>query len=110
MDRPTGQPIRRYERARPGELVHVDVKQLGRLPDGGGHRVHGRDSAQHRRRDRRRARRSPIGYDSVHAAVDDHSRLAYAEVLPDEQGATCAQFLGRAGPSSLPTTSPSSGS
>jgi hypothetical protein len=97
MDRPTGRLIRRYEWARPGELVHVDVKKLGRLRPGGGHRVHGRDSHQHRSRDQRRARRGGVGYDYVHAAVDDHSRLAYAEVLADEQGATCAGFLRRAG-------------
>jgi transposase InsO family protein len=97
LDRPTGEVIRRYERARPGELVHVDVKKLGRLRDGGGHRLYGRDSAQHRTRDRHRTRRGPIGYDYVHAAVDDHSRLAYAEVLPDEQAGTCAGFLRRAG-------------
>jgi hypothetical protein len=57
MDRPTGQPIRRYERAHPGELIHLDVKKLGRLRDGGGHRIHGRDSTQHRTRDQHRARR-----------------------------------------------------
>jgi transposase InsO family protein len=93
MDRPTGRVIRRYERAQPGELVHLDTKKLGRIPLGGGHRVHGRDSTQHRTRDRVR---SP-GYDYVHAAIDDHSRLAYAEVLADERGATCAGFLRRAG-------------
>jgi transposase InsO family protein len=97
LDRPTGQVIRRYERAQPGELVHVDVKQLGRLRDGGGHRVHGRDSAQHRVRDRDRRRGRSPGYDYIHAAIDDHSRLAYAEVLADEQAATCAGFLRRAG-------------
>jgi transposase InsO family protein len=97
LDRPTGEQIRRYERASPGELVHVDIKKLGRLRDGGGHRVHGRDSAQHRTRDQHRARRGQIGYDHVHAAVDDHSRLAYAEVLADEQAASCAGFLRRAG-------------
>ncbi len=97
MDRPTGQPIRRYERAHPGELVHVDVKKLGRLRDGGGHRIHGRDSTQHRTRDQHRARRGPIGYDYIHAAIDDHSRLAYAEVRSDERGGTCAEFLRRAG-------------
>lgn len=97
MDRPTGQPIRRYERAHPGELVHMDVKKLGRIPPGGGHRVHGRDSHQHRSRDQHRARRPPVGYDYVHAAIDDHTRLAYAEVLADEQAATCASFLRRAG-------------
>ena len=97
LDRPTGQPVRRYERQRPGELVHLDVKKLGRLRDGGGHRVHGRDSVQHRARDRDRHRGQRVGYDFVHAAVDDHSRLAYAEVLGDERAATCAGFLRRAG-------------
>jgi len=92
MDRPTGRVIRRYERDRPGELVHVDVKKLGRLRDGGGWRVHGRDSLE-----RRRSRYGPrVGYDFVHAAIDDHTRLAYAEIHPDEQAATCAGFLRRA--------------
>ena len=97
MDRPTGQLIRRYERAHPGELVHMDIKKLGRIPRGGGHRVHGRDSAQHRGRDRDRWRGRSPGYDYIHAAIDDHTRLAYAEVLADEQAATCAGFLRRAG-------------
>jgi transposase InsO family protein len=95
MDRPTGELIRRpvrYERARPGELVHVDVKKLGRLRDGGGWRTHGRDSDQHRR-----TRNAPrVGFDYVHAAIDDHTRLAYAEIHPDETGPTCAAFLRRA--------------
>jgi transposase InsO family protein len=89
LDRPTGQLIRRYERARPGELVHVDVKKIGRLRDGGGWRVHGRDSLEHRR-----ARYGTrVGYEYVHAAIDDHTRLAYAEIHPDEKTSTCAQFL-----------------
>ncbi|RZT84978.1 transposase IS481 family protein [Pseudonocardia sediminis] len=92
MDRPTGQLIRRYERDRPGELVHVDVKKLGRLRDGGGWRAHGRDSIEHRR-----ARYGTrVGYDYIHAAIDDHTRLAYAEIHPDEQATTCAAFLRRA--------------
>ncbi len=78
----------RYERERPGDLVHVDVKKVGRIPDGGGWRVHGRSTRPNRHR-------GP-GFDYVHAAVDDHSRLAYAEILPDEQGPTCAEFLLRA--------------
>lgn len=78
----------RYERPTPGDLVHVDVKKVGRIPDGGGWRAHGRSED---------VRGRGIGYDYVHAAVDDHSRLAYAEILPDEQGATCAGFLRRAG-------------
>ena len=92
LDRPTGEPVRRYERARPGELVHVDVKKLGRLRDGGGWRFLGRDSLEHRRA--REAVR--VGYEYVHCAIDDHTRLAYAEIHPDERGATCAGFLRRA--------------
>jgi transposase InsO family protein len=92
LDRPTGEVIRRYERARPGELVHVDVKKIGRLRDGGGWRVLGRDSLEHRRA--RNATR--VGYEYVHAAIDDHTRLAYAEIHPDERAETCAGFLRRA--------------
>ena len=72
----------------------MDLKKLARLREGGGHRVYGRDSAQHPSAPPRGRR---VGYDSVHAAVDDHSRLAYAEVLSDERGDSCAGFLGRAG-------------
>jgi transposase InsO family protein len=79
----------RYERARPGELVHMDVKKLGRIPDGGGWRVHGRAGVA-------RYPENRIGFDYVHSLVDDHSRLAYSEILPDEKGATCAGFLARA--------------
>lgn len=74
MDRPTGRLVRRYERAWPGELLHLDVKKLGRLRDGGGHRIHGRASAPHRARVAKPGR-GP-GYDYLHAAVDDCSRLA----------------------------------
>jgi len=81
----------RYERDRPGELVHMDVKKIGRIPDGGGWRAHGRHAGSTARD---RARR--IGFDYVHSLVDDHSRLAYSEVLTDEKGATCAGFLARA--------------
>ncbi len=88
LDRPTGQPIRRYERDRPGELVHVDVKKRGRTPDGGGHRALGHQAG--------RARRSSVGFDYVHSAVDDHNRPAYSEIHPDEKAATCAAFLRRA--------------
>jgi transposase InsO family protein len=94
----TGERIRaskttavRYERSRPGELVHMDVKKIARIPDGGGWKALGRD-----RRETTRDRKTRIGYDFVHCLVDDHSRLAYAEVLPDEQGPTCAAFLTRA--------------
>lgn len=81
----------RYERARPGELVHMDVKKLGRIPDGGGWRAHGRENGKTAAQKRRR-----IGFDYVHSLVDDHSRLAYSEILPDEKGASCAGFLLRA--------------
>jgi transposase InsO family protein len=88
LDRPTGTVIRRYERDRPGELVHVDVKKLGRIPDGGGHKIHGRQAS--------RATKTAVGYDYIHSAVDDHTRLAYSEVHPDEKATTCADFLRRA--------------
>lgn len=92
MDRPTGQVIRRYERDRPGELVHVDVKKLGRIPDGGGWKVRGRAEA----RTANPVSRRTTGFDYIHSAVDDHSRLAYSEIHPDETAATCAAFLRRA--------------
>ena len=98
LDPLTGQVLRaskatavRYERARPGELVHMDVKKLGRIPDGGGWRALGRAA-----RETTRNRTSKLGYDYVHSLVDDHSRLAYSEILPDEKGTTCAAFLDRA--------------
>jgi transposase InsO family protein len=94
----TGQLIRsakstaiRYERSRPGELVHLDVKKLGRIPDGGGWRSRGRPGSK-----THAARNARIGFDYIHVAVDDHSRLAYAEILPDEKGVTAAGFLTRA--------------
>jgi hypothetical protein len=98
LDPITGQVIRaskvtavRYERDRPGELVHMDVKKLGKIPPGGGWKAHGRQlgrtSAQ---------KKAKIGYDFVHSLVDDHTRLAYSEVLPDELGTTCAAFFARA--------------
>ena len=68
------------------------MKKIGRIPDGGGWRVHGRAVATAARN-----RRARIGYDYVHSAVDDHSRLAYSEIHPDEKGTTCAAFLARAG-------------
>jgi transposase InsO family protein len=89
LDRPSATPIR-YERERPGELVHIDVKRLGRIRPGGGWRLLGR-SAQTKAGKGRGA-----GYDYLHAAVDDHSRYAYVEVHPDERGGTCAGFLARA--------------
>jgi len=82
---------RRYERERPGELVHMDVKKIGRIPNGGGWRAHGRHMGSSAAR-----RRTKVGFDYVHSVVDDHSRLAYSEIHADEQGPTCAAFLSRA--------------
>jgi transposase InsO family protein len=87
------EPATRYERSRPGELVHIDVKKLGRIA-GAGHRMTGDRSSQNRRYHRRA--RGELGWEFVHVAVDDHSRLAYAEVLPDEKATTAAGFLRRA--------------
>lgn len=81
----------RYERDRPGELAHMDVKKLGRIPEGGGWRARGREN-----REATRDRKAKIGFDYVHSLVDDHSRYTYSEVLPDERGTTCAAFLERA--------------
>ena len=92
MDRPTGRVVRRYEHARPGDLVHVDVKKLGQVPPGGGWRVHGRAAVSGRPWRNKRL----IGYCFVHSAVDDRSRLAYSEIHDDEQGVTAAGFWRRA--------------
>lgn len=81
----------RYERGRPGELVHMDVKKLGRIPDGGGWRAKGWTDSNHQSN----LDKTGGGYDYVHSLVDDHSRLAYSEILPDEKGPTCAAFLAR---------------
>jgi transposase InsO family protein len=91
------QPVR-YERSRPGELVHIDVKKLGRIEGGAGKRVGGRrpGSYRPRRLDAAGNARGTIGWEFVHVAIDDHSRLAYAEVLPDEKALTAIGFLQRA--------------
>lgn len=95
VDRVTGEVRRRgpvtpvrYERERPGELVHVDVKKVARIPDGGGRRARGESVLA--RPD------SGAGHACLHVAVDDRSRVAYAELLPDERKGTCAAFMGRA--------------
>ncbi len=84
QDGPSGVPIR-YVRERPGELLHMDVKKLGRIPDGGGHRFRGRQTGTPRSRG--------AGYDYLHVAIDDMSRVAYVGVFGDERGTTCARFL-----------------
>ena len=83
IDRPTGATIRRYEKDTPGELIHLDIKKLGRIPRGGGHKVHGRVGHGSTR----------VGYDHIHVALDDHSRLTYAEVFPNEKTATVITFF-----------------
>ncbi|MEZ5209653.1 IS481 family transposase [Gordonia sp. PP30] len=107
LDQATGLPVRRpapkrYEVDRPGRLVHVDIKKLGRIPDGGGWRVHGRGSAQdlragrHRDQAARGGAAGSRGYRYLHHAVDDHSRVAYSEILDDERKETAAGFWERA--------------
>jgi transposase InsO family protein len=92
------QPVR-YERSRPGELVHVDIKQLGRIEGGAGKRVFGGERRRRhnpRRTDAEGIRRHHVGHEYVHVCVDDFSRLAYAEVLPDQKTTTAIGFLRRA--------------
>lgn len=94
LDRGTGLPVRkpvpqRYEHENPGDLIHVDIKKLGRIPNGGGHRALGRAKG-------RRNRRAGTGYAYLHHAVDDHSRLTYSEILNDETKETASAFWLRA--------------
>ncbi|MFD7432959.1 IS481 family transposase, partial [Streptomyces sp. NPDC059818] len=88
LDRATGRVIRRYEHAAPGDLVHVDIKKLGNIPDGGGHKALGRQAG--------RKNRARAGMSFLHNAVDDHSRLAYSEILADEKKETAVGFWQRA--------------
>lgn len=80
------EPIRRYERAAPGELLHIDTKRLGRI-QGVGHRITG---------DRTKNRNIGIGWDAVHLAIDDHSRVSFALIKPDEKAVSCVEFLRQA--------------
>jgi len=89
LDKMSRAPIRRFEMTRPGELVHLDVKKLGRIPKGGGWRAHGRSRGHH-------GGQARVGYAYVHSAIDGFSRLAFSEVLANEQGATAAAFWLRA--------------
>jgi transposase InsO family protein len=90
LDRATGRVVRRYEHAAPGDLVHVDIKKLGRIPDGGGWKTRGRTIGN------RNNNRSRPGYAYLHNAVDDHSRLAYTEILDDEKKESASAFWTRA--------------
>jgi transposase InsO family protein len=100
LDRATGEPIRRYEHDRPGAMLHVDVKKYGNIPDGGGWRYVGRAQgdrnreATARRTGARTPRRAPrVGTAFVHTVIDDHSRVAYAEIRDDETAATAIDVL-----------------
>jgi len=95
VDQATGLPVRRpkpvrYERERPGDLIHIDIKKQGRIPDGGGHRMLGRTIGN------RNNKKQGRGYAFLHHAVDDHSRLAYSEILDDERKETASAFWTRA--------------
>lgn len=107
VDRATGLAVRRpspvrYEKTSPGQLVHVDIKKLGRIPDGGGWRAHGRGSVQDKAVDRARGRTARTGaspsrgYRYIHHAIDDYSRLVYSEILADQTKDSAAGFLQRA--------------
>jgi transposase len=99
LDRAAKIPVRRYERDRPGEPIHVDVKKLSSIPDGGGWRVTGPSQGQKNRRATTSARKNNhpvLDYSYLHSALDDYSRLVYTEILPDERKDTATAFLRRA--------------
>jgi hypothetical protein len=107
LDRATGRVIRRIETTACGELVHVDVKKLGKIPAGGGWRMLGRTRGNHNSKtDRSSGRRSrhgdPLrGHHFLHSDIDAHSRLVYSEILADERKDTASEFWARAKPGSL---------
>lgn len=90
------EPPNRYERRHPGELIHIDIKKLGRIQGGPGKRITGRRERWPSKTDAAGVRRKAVGWEYVHVCIDDHSRLAYAEVLPDEKATTAVGFLTRA--------------
>jgi transposase InsO family protein len=90
------EPAVRYERARPGELLHIDIKKLGRIQGGAGHRIAGRPRSNPVKRDGSGVDRATVGWEYVHIAIDDATRLAYVEVLTDEKATTAVGFLRRA--------------
>ena len=100
LDRAGGRRVRRYERSRPGELVHVDIKKLGNIPDSGGWRTVGRAQGDRNALATTTTRywhgKPVIGYSYLHTAIGDHSRLAYSEILADERKETAAAFWARA--------------
>jgi hypothetical protein len=90
------EPAQRYERERPGELIHIDIKRLGRIQGGAGHRMTGRRHYNPRPVIVIGRRPNTVGYSFIHVAVDDCTRLAYAEALPDEEATSAIAFLRRA--------------
>ena len=101
VDVKTGEPIRRYEHDKPGALIHVDVKKIGNIPQGGGWRFVGRIQGGKNRRTtpglaRNKHRHEVLGYAFIHTVIDDHSRVAYAEIHDDETAATATGVLQRA--------------
>jgi transposase-like protein len=97
MDRPTGRVIRRYERDHPGSLIHIDIKKLGKIPDGGGWKMLGLEAGKRNNKQHKGYRDHHfLGYGYIHSAVDDHSRLAYSEILSDERKDTATAFWARA--------------
>jgi transposase InsO family protein len=101
VDRATGEPVRRYEHPHPGDLVHVDVKKLGNIPDGGGWRFVGRAQGKRNRaatpgKPRNRHRDPQMGTGYLHTVLDDHSRVAYTEMCDDETAVTAVAVLRRA--------------
>ena len=90
------EPAERYERTVAGELIHIDVKKLGRIQGGAGKRITGRKRNPASARDQDGVARRAIGWECMHIAIDDATRLAYAEVLPDEKATTSVGFLRRA--------------
>jgi transposase InsO family protein len=102
IDRATGEPLRRYEHAHPGSLIHVDVTKFGNIPDGGGHRFTGRQQGERNKRATAGLPRGSKDYKPrtgtafVHTVIDDHSRVAYAEICADEKSGTAIAVLRRA--------------
>jgi transposase InsO family protein len=90
------EPAERYERERPGELIHIDIKKLGRIHGGAGHRMTGRKHYNPRPVNALGRRPNTVGYSFIHIAIDDCTRLAYAEALPDEKATSAIAFLRRA--------------
>ena len=88
-DRATKEPVKRYERDRPDELVHVDIKKIAGIPDGGGWKIHGRGQAPV-------VKRASVGYRYIHSAIDDRTRIVYSEILDNEQAGTAVAFWHRA--------------